>query len=179
MKAACLVRFYLHGKVIWPLLVPNLKTRKVQPLKSVAVSLPEVLGNREHVLFLINGKPSNTGLPTSGVSLCPANSCDRWDLCFHVVVPSLHSIHRAKSQNLHRTNYLSSCVLWIVKPDTRYFLRMFPRWVTSTLIPLNAFFIYKEQGAGIPSGITHGFLSKTIWNLVQQACSYLHTIHIS
>lgn len=37
--------------------------------------------------------------------------------------------------------YVSSLVDWDVKPDIRYFLRILPRCVTSTLTPLRAFLI--------------------------------------
>jgi hypothetical protein len=47
---------YLHGEVIWTLLITDLQTGKVGVLDGVAICLLKVLDNRLHCVPLINGK---------------------------------------------------------------------------------------------------------------------------
>ena len=55
-----------------------------------------------------------------------------------------------KDPKLDIGHYVSSLVACDVKPDIRYFLRMFPRCVTSTFTPLKAFLICYTSTANNP-----------------------------
>lgn len=130
-KSRIQLQVYLHRQIIWSLLISHLQAGPLSMLNNKTIGFVEVFNNRFQGTTFINRK-TTTNKSCQKRKFQTVFSYDQDNKQFKNTLNKLQRDY---------ITHVSSPVVCDVKPDIRYFLRIFPRCVTSTLTPLRAFLI--------------------------------------